>query len=91
MGTIDLWHCGRSRFMRTIDSVHSVKGYRTLSPMGGDPPERLQNHAHMRSGAEFLIKGVAAVCVLNVHVQLHQTAHLQMSTSESKITGCTML
>lgn len=71
--------------MQTLQQAH------TVSPVGLYTPEGLQDHAHMRSGAELLIEGVTAVCVLNVHIQLHQAAHLQLCTSRSEATSCMRL
>ena len=39
-------------------------------------PQVFQDLPYAGSGGELLIEGVAAVCELDVHIQLHQTANL---------------
>ncbi len=53
-----------------------------LVPVGWHIPEQVQQHAHIGSGGELLIEGVAAVCELDVHIQLHQAAHLQTQKTD---------
>ena len=55
------------------------------APVGGHVPNHLQQEPHIGSSGEFLIELVAAVCELNVHIQLHQTAHLQYMNSMAHI------
>lgn len=34
----------------------------------------------MQTGAELLVEGVAAVCEFNVHIELHEAAHLRQAS-----------
>ena len=46
--------------------------------MGRHVPQHFQQDAHIGSGGELLIELIAAVCELDVYVQLHQASHLHI-------------
>ena len=60
--------------------VYEAWGICSSIPVGWQVPEGFQYEAHMHPCRELLIKGVAAVCELDVHIQLHEAAHLQFNT-----------
>lgn len=53
------------------------------APVGRHVPNHLQQQPHIGSRGELLIELVAAVCELDVYIKLHQTAHLQHTSSMS--------
>lgn len=48
----------------------------SIVPVCWHVPQIFQNLTYAGSGGKLLIEGVAAVCELDVHIQLHQTANL---------------
>lgn len=45
-------------------------------PVGRHVPQHFQQDAHIGSSGELFVELVAAVCELDVYVQLHQASHL---------------